>query len=370
MNPTKLSRLHGLDTLRAIAIVAVMIFHLQQFLPDAFAPVANIGWTGVDLFFVLSGYLIGSQLLKPYRAGGRLDVRSFYVRRAYRILPAYLVVVLLYLAVPQWREHELLPAAWKLLTFTANLWMNYPAELAFSHVWSLCVEEHFYLLLPWLVLWQMRRPSVRKAAALLVGVVVFGVAVRSWELLHVVRAPGLADEDVSAMFMKRIYYPTYCRLDGLVCGVALACVRVFQPGWWARVAGRGWMLLLAGLAVSAAALAMFGFTYPNPNETAGVVVGLPLLALGYTLLVAAALCSNGPLRRRLPGAGALATLAYSLYLTHKEAAHLDRLIFPWTRDNTGWAAAGVYAGSCLLVAGLLYGCVERPFLRLRDRREA
>jgi peptidoglycan/LPS O-acetylase OafA/YrhL len=367
LNSTNSSRLHGLDTLRALAIVLVMIFHLQSFLPHALEPIANIGWTGVDLFFVLSGFLIGSQLLKPYAHGEALHLTDFYLRRAYRILPTYLVVLLLYFSVPIWREHTGLAPAWKFLTFTANLFMNYPTDLAFSHAWSLCVEEHFYLILPCLILWQMRRPALWKTTTLILSVVLFGILLRRWELLHVVRAPGLSDEDTWALFMKRIYYPTYCRLDGLVSGVALACIRTFRPAWWDRVSHRGTALLAAGILVSAAALFTFKADYPSPDQIFGVLFGFPLLSLGFGLLVAAAASSAGPLRLRVPAAKTLATLAFSLYLTHKEIAHLDRTIFPWLDGNLGWRAAAVYAATCLTSAALLYTCVERPFLLLRNR---
>jgi peptidoglycan/LPS O-acetylase OafA/YrhL len=260
------NRLHGLDTLRALAIVSVIIFHLQPFLPAALDPIKRTGWMGVDLFFVLSGFLIGSQLLKPFPRNQPPKLRAFYIRRAYRILPAYLAVLLLYFTISQWREHERLPSAWKLLTFTANLRMNYPAELAFSHVWSLCVEEHFYLLLPWLILWLMRKPAAWKPTAFIAAMFLFGIAVRSWELFHVVRAPGLSDDQASALFMKRIYYPTYTRLDGLVSGATLATIRIFRPAWWARLAHRGNALLLAGLLLSGAAIWTFRGTTRPPIE--------------------------------------------------------------------------------------------------------
>lgn len=367
MHSIKPSRLHGLDTLRALAIVSVMIFHLQAFLPAALAPVEDIGWMGVDLFFVLSGFLIGSQLLKPFAAGKPLDVAGFYLRRAYRILPAYLAVLLLYYLLPVWREQPGLPSAWKFLTFTANLVMNYPAELAFSHAWSLCIEEHFYLLLPCLILWQMRRPALWKAVTLIASVVLFGMLVRSWELFHVVRAPGLTDDQVWALFMKRIYYPTYSRLDGLVAGAALAAIKTLRPAWWAKVSHRGNTLFAAGVLLSAAAVWSFHAEYPSADHPAGVVFGFPLLSLGFGLLVAAAASRNGLLRARVPGAKTAATLAFSLYLTHKQIAHLDRILFPWLQQHTGWLAAEVYAATCLACAALLYLCVERPFLLLRDR---
>jgi peptidoglycan/LPS O-acetylase OafA/YrhL len=364
-NPVKASRLHGLDTLRAVAILAVMIFHLQGRLPHALDLVVHVGWAGVDLFFVLSGFLIGSQLLEPFVCGERLRVVDFYLRRGFRILPAYLVVVALYFLVPAWREQPGLPALWKFLTFTVNLVMNYPAELAFSHASSLCVEEHFYLVLPVLVVWLMRKPSAAKTIAFFCAVVVFGVLVRSWELFHVVR--GTADGEAWPMFMKRIYYPTYCRLDGLVVGVALACLRMFRPAWWAKVARRGDWLLGGGIVISAGAFWMFRWDYPNADETVGMLFGFPLLALGFGLLVAAAVADNGVLRMKVPGAKMVALLAYSLYLTHKEIAHADRAIFSWMARSNGWRAAAVYGVTCFAFAALLYWCVERPCMILGGR---
>ena len=120
------SRFHGLDTLRAVAIVLVVLYHLsiRGLLPVALGPVAAVGWIGVDLFFVLSGFLIGSQLMKPYLAGRAPSLREFYVRRAYRILPAYLVVLGLYFFVPWWREAPGTAPLWKFLTFTMNFFAS------------------------------------------------------------------------------------------------------------------------------------------------------------------------------------------------------------------------------------------------------
>ncbi|HEY9137153.1 MAG TPA: acyltransferase, partial [Terriglobus sp.] len=111
---THVTRLHGLDTLRAIAVLAVVLYHLTIFgeLPIQLLPVTWHGWMGVDLFFVLSGYLIGRQLVKPYLRGSRPSLKEFYLRRAFRILPAYLAVVALYFVVPAWRDFPALPPLW------------------------------------------------------------------------------------------------------------------------------------------------------------------------------------------------------------------------------------------------------------------
>ncbi|MEO7030008.1 MAG: acyltransferase, partial [Acidobacteriaceae bacterium] len=260
-NEGQLLRFHGLDTLRAAAILVVMLYHLNMYslLPEALNPVASVGWAGVDLFFVLSGFLIGSQLLKPYLNGTRPSLKEFYARRAYRILPAYLTVLFLYLTVPSWREAPGPYAPWQYLTFTWNLFLlHYPHSRAFSHVWSLCVEEHFYLCLPLLLLVFMRKPAVWKTVLFVLAIVLGGVALRAWLLYHVILKP-----DASPISMMRyIYYPTYSRLDGLAIGVGLAILRSFRPSWWSRIARHGDLLLVCGVATVVGALRLCNFDYP------------------------------------------------------------------------------------------------------------
>jgi peptidoglycan/LPS O-acetylase OafA/YrhL len=367
-------RFHGLDTLRSLAILAVLVFHLLDFggdhtLPAWLEPIAQYGWIGVDLFFVLSGYLIGSQLLKPYAAGQRPGLWGFYRNRLYRILPAYLVVLAAYYWVPKWPEFAGMAPPWKYLTFTYNLFL--PAgPRTFSHVWSLCVEEHFYLLLPLIVLVLMRKPSAYKAAALIAGIFLFGIAIRGFFVFHTLQPLDRAGEPWGNFYMTRIYYPTYSRLDGLVAGVALAVVRIFRPVWWQRIARRGHALTLAAVGLVALAIWMTHDRYASATGVAAVgdVIGFPILALGLACLVASSISNNGLLSRwKIPGAQLVATLAYALYLTSKALIHIVNLCFPRLHGASmlGWLA--VYAAFCLITAGALHLCVERPFLLLRDR---
>jgi peptidoglycan/LPS O-acetylase OafA/YrhL len=100
----------------------------------------------------------------------------------------------------------------------------------------------------------------------------------------------------------------------------------------------------------------------------GTVIGFPALSLGLGLLVASALSTNGLLSRvKVPGAKLIATLAYSLYLTHKELIHLVNLCIPAIAQAHVFLWLVVYVASCLIVAAALYLCVERPFLIVRDR---
>jgi peptidoglycan/LPS O-acetylase OafA/YrhL len=359
-------RLAGLDTLRALAIVVVMIFHLQWRLPGGFKPIGRFGWMGVDLFFVLSGYLIGSQLLKPLRNGRDVSLMGFYRKRAYRILPVYLVVLALYVFWPRWREETGISPLWEYLTFTENFFVDYWNNQAFSHVWSLCVEEHFYLLLPMIVLVLARKPAVWKTAGVLAFFVALGLGMRSYEYFHLLLPMGRGAEQFSTDYIECIYYPTYTRLDGLLAGVALALMRTFRPAWWINILGRANWLLLGGLGLMVCVLWIFTDRF----GPVGTVIGFPMMAIAMAMLVAAGSDTRSWFGRlRVPGAKLVAMLAFSLYLTHKEVAHLDELYFPGVTGTANWRSVLLIAASCLTVATAFYFAVERPFLALRDRRE-
>ena len=349
------ARLHGLDTLRGLAILAVVLFHVSYALPEVLWPVIQFGWMGVDLFFVLSGFLIGSQLLREHLSTGHIAIAGFYRRRAFRILPAYFVVLTLYRSVPQWREFPGLAPWWKFASFTENLLFR-PQQRAFSHVWSLCVEEHFYLVLPLLALWLLRRPSSRRTVFVIATIFLGGIALRAWATY------------LGADYYSRIYYPTWMRLDGLLAGVVLALLRTYRPVCWRWLSERGHITLLTGLALVIPVMFLFR---DGGSETAfrtGEIVGFPLLSIGLGFLVSSAMSNRGLLARwRIPGAEPLALLAFSLYLSHKAVVHVIRLLLPAWTEARDLRAAGIYAAACLLAAILLYLAVERPFLRLRDR---
>jgi peptidoglycan/LPS O-acetylase OafA/YrhL len=347
----------GLDLLRALAVLWVVLYHLASYgiaLPGA----VDHGWMGVDLFFVLSGYLIGGQLLRPYAAGGRPSWRRFLLRRALRVLPAYLAVLAIYAAVPAVRESPGLRPLWQFFTFTVNLVPD-SGRLAFSHAWSLCVEEHFYLLLPPIVWLLARYPGARRTALFALAVFAGGMLLRGWlwqqdvgPYLGVSGADGFL-----ARFVALIYNPTYARLDGLLVGVMLAAVRAFRPGWWAWMRQRGSMLMVAGLAILALAMQF------KLDSHAGVVLVFPLVAVGFGCLLVAA-SERG---WRVPGAAFVAAIAFSLYLSHKAVFHVLRAQCGDALTGSDTLAFGVYMAAALVVATLLYLTVERPFLRLRDR---
>ena len=359
----------GLDLVRASAIVWVTIYHAMTFdlVPEADRWTVGFGWMGVDLFFVLSGFLIGGQLLEPWASGERPHYERFLARRLLRTLPAYAVVVALYFAVPGVREREAIQPLWQFVTFTENLLIDLSTPRSFSHVWSLCVEEHFYLVFPAGIALLAVRPSMRTTTGLFAAVVLFGMTVRGalW-LTQVAEAPfdARADADWRA-YLSWIYYPTWSRLDGLVAGVAAATIRLFRPHWWRRLTTHGNRSMACGCVGIGLSIVMF------QNQIAGflpTVLGFPLLAASMALVVCAASEPTSFVGRRpIAGAGVLAASAYSVYLVQKIAFHLVAANVVPSFGSTGilrLVVALVVVGS---LGASLHWLVERPFLRLRDR---
>ncbi|MBB5862057.1 acyltransferase family protein [Xanthomonas arboricola] len=359
-------RYPALDLLRGIAIVWVMLFH--SFVVGGLGPdwawLSRYGWMGVDLFFVLSGFLIGTQVLRPLARGQRLDFKEFYLRRAFRILPAFLLVLVIYMAWPDFRESPGLAPWWMFVTFTLNLFVDYGRDAAFSHAWSLCVEEHFYLVFPLLATLLLRRPSATRFGVLCVLVVVAGIALRAGIWWHNTALDSAGVGLQRNWFIEDIYYPTWNRLDGLLAGVVLAVLKVFRPMTWQRLQQHGNAILCAGVAILALALWLFR----ERTGLLGNAVGWPVLSLGLALLVLAGTASSGVLGGlRVPGAAWLAAISYSLYLTHKAVFHLTQGWFGPALEGRGVLAFAVYGLVAVLGGALLHYAAERPFLQLRDR---
>ncbi|MBO9706801.1 MAG: acyltransferase [Caulobacter sp.] len=351
-------RMVGPDILRAVAILLVMTQHLPK--PAAAGVLGAIkpyGWMGVDVFFVLSGFLIGGQLLRPVARGETPSLGGFWASRAFRILPAYLLVLGFYLWLPGFTDGEGMRPAWRYLTFTMNWGLDYSKTGTFTSAWSLCVEEWFYLTLPLLVLGLRRYRTPAPALVLALALLLGGAALRYglWHDLAALPPSG-------PLFLKTIYYPTWTRLDGLLLGVLLAAARIYRPALWAKVCPPPVAAAL-GLAAIAGTLALIGDTGIT-LPLAGVVLVYPLFSLGCALLLSA-LVDLEPWMTRLrpPGVAFVARLAYSLYLVHKPIYHLlnDTLYL------TGWSGWATYFGGAFAGAIALHYLVERPFLRLRDR---
>jgi peptidoglycan/LPS O-acetylase OafA/YrhL len=362
MNQSPTHRLHGLDTLRALAILLVFANHYVNFVTHqpTLGFVGEIGWAGVDLFFALSGYLIGNQIFAGLRQG-TFALPVFYARRLLRTLPNYYVVLALYAFWPVFSAGSAHAPWWQYLTFTLNF--DLKPGTRFSHSWSLCVEEQFYMALPALALLVAACGRWRRHLGwLLIGAgFVAGMLLRAhaWDMA---RPP----QGGNALFYRTIYYSTLCRFDELVAGVALALLRNCHAGLWARLTAWGNWTLALGAALVAVAFKLFLVNHFGRAET---IYGYPLLALGFGLLVLAALSPGSLLYRwRVPGAASLALWSYAIYLVHKQLC----IVLAPALAPLGVKAEDPAGVLLLLLASvwagwLLYLLVETPFMRLRER---
>jgi peptidoglycan/LPS O-acetylase OafA/YrhL len=200
-------------------------------------------------------------------------------------------------------------------------------------------------------------------------VLVLGIGIRSCLWLHdVAKTPfSLSAEPDWRPYVRLIYYPTWSRLDGLLAGIAIAAVKIFRPARWDRLVARPNLLLLAGVAGIGGSTFLFGGQIAPflPSAT-----GFPLLAASIALVVAAASTDRALIGRyRVPGATALATGAYSLYLSQKIAYHAVGAALAPRLGATGYARFTLAVAAALAAGAALYWAVERPFLKLRDRLE-
>jgi len=326
--------------------------------------VGAFGWTGVDLFFVLSGFLISRQLFRSIAATGTFSLRTFYWKRALRILPAYLVVLGAYFCFPVMHEREALPSLVRFVTFTQNFGLDLRTSGTFSHAWSLCIEEQFYLILPLVLLGLLAIRAGRRAAWLLPALFALGLVARA--LVYEAKlAPIEGDESFAVAWYQWIYYPTWSRLDGLLVGIAIAAIHEFRPALRTKMLAHGERFFVL-------AIVLWGVSWwrcADADSLVSSVLSFPAISIVYGLLVLAALSPSSNLARTGSQiTRSIATLSYALYLSHKASIHVTQAALV----RAGLAANGSSMFVCcvlasILVALALHLAVERPCLRWRDR---
>jgi peptidoglycan/LPS O-acetylase OafA/YrhL len=301
-------RLAGLDGLRALAIVAVLVFHLDPtWLPG--------GFLGVDVFFVVSGFLITTLLVRERVAGGRIDLPGFWSRRARRLLPALVVCVPAAVLLARLSEGDLLVGIERQVlgafTFTSN-WLEIGAGTDYfaatspqllMNLWSLAVEEQFYLLWPLAVLGLLaltRRPEVRAASAL-------GLAVLSAALMALRLDPDSP---------TRVYYGTDTHVMGLMLGAALAFAYAAPHRAWTTST---WWAEHRRQVAAVALVTLLGLMALGGEDSALTFRGGILLAsVATTALVLVVVERPGRLRAllELPPARWVGARSYGIYLWH------------------------------------------------------
>jgi peptidoglycan/LPS O-acetylase OafA/YrhL len=328
----------GLDGLRGLAIVAVLVYH---FTPS----VLPGGFLGVDVFFVVSGFLITTLLLRELHDRGRMDLPGFWLRRARRLVPALVVVVVVSVAAPPvgggGRRVGRGPPTLGALTFSTN-WLEIAAgasyfsataPLLFVNFWSLAVEEQFYLLWPFgLVLTVALARSTRSRLG-----VVLGLAFASALAMAVIFVPG---QDAS-----RVYYGTDTHSFSLMFGVALALAWAGPERAWLHTA---WWRRWRGLCVTVALAVLLLLMATLNDLSSWTFRGGIVLGAAATVVLIAGLLEQGSPWRSLMGLRPLTWLgrrSYGIYLWHWPVLMMAFALFP--------VAPGTWASAVLLTSALL-----------------
>lgn len=311
----------ALDAIRGIAVILVMAYHSgATSLPG--------GFLGVDVFFVLSGYLITPLLLEQHERTGRIELLRFYANRAARLYPTLLAMLAAFaLFAPYvWPDHPvwhvILPGLY--LTDYSIPLLGVPEQM--RHTWSLSVEEHFYLAWPLLLPFVAR---ARRPLLVLGGAYAIATAWRLW--------------NAHELGWALAYYRFDTRLSGLVAGAALA---FWRPAVTSPLVGFLGLALVSGAATAA-----------HSRDVASL--GWPLLAaeLGAVIMVAAA--AHGRFMAWAPLAY-VGRLSYGLYVWH--TVLLQAMIAVRPDLGTGWAALPAFA-----LAAACYHGLDVPVARLRKR---
>lgn len=347
----------GLDGIRALAIIGVLIYH---FTPTALPG----GFLGVDVFFVLSGFLITTLLLRDVADHGRIRLGDFWLRRARRLLPALVVVVVVSIGTARLVGGDLLVAigrqALGALTFSTN-WLEINAGASYFHhtspqlfvnFWSLAVEEQFYLLWPLLLGVLLAVTSTTRQRLIFA----LGVTAASALAMALLYTPG---EDAT-----RVYYGTDTHVFALMLGVALAFAWASRQRAWLRTtAWQRWR----GLAVTAALVVLVALMRTLSDASAWTFRGGILLAcLATVVLIAGLLESPGPWRRVMQVAPLvwLGRRSYGIYLWHWPVVTIMAAVFPFA-DGTPRGALVLLAALAITfaVAETSYRLIEMPVRR-------
>lgn len=331
-------RIYYLDVLRALAIMLVFTGHtVLSYGSPSYIAGLEFGGTGVDLFFLLSGWLIGSQLFSEQQKTSNIDIKRFWVRRWMRTMPAYFAV--LFVTLTQlYLTKDSVSNPLPYFFFVQNYF--YPLDY-FSISWSLSVEEQFYLFI----------------APFIVCIHRFDKHKQSYILIILLLLPSL----FRALGLFNNLNETHVRWDCCLMGVLLAHTCFKHPILWSSAK----KLIKPALAIGVFTYITFFYfrwyppfdTYQDPSKL--------LLACIFALMVFYAV--NTPVLRKPFGYQIImhiSTRSYSFYLLHPEALALSKRFLAEYNFILYYCVA---LGVSLLLSEILYRCVELPFIAMRDK---
>jgi peptidoglycan/LPS O-acetylase OafA/YrhL len=344
-------RRQSLDFLRAVAVLLVLFRHAPEAgmlscrLTDM---LVTGGWIGVDLFFVLSGYLVSGLIWQELDRTGRFDAWRFLIRRGLKIYPAFYVMLLtsiaMFLIRPGYvRLESVLAEAFFVQNYFVGLW---------NHTWSLAVEEHFYLLLAGLICVCVRigkNPQIKVLIACLVCI-----------FLCV-----FARVNLSTPYSHETHlFPTHLRIDALAFGVLLQMMLRYAPSMTITA-----LTPRIALVVLALALSLWAFFVPLGSAQWVSSIGFSMLSVSAFALIYALLGWQSFERQRIVSAlSAIGVYSYSIYLWHIPLNHLVRGVIKrvWSGVSLEFYFCAYFVVA--VIGGIVLGkLVELPFLRLRDK---
>ena len=333
----------ALDGLRGVAILLVMLSH-------AHAPLFDGAFYGVDLFFVLSGYLITTLLLQELQRNGRLDYWRFYRRRLWRLTPALALFLLAYcvFAPMLWPElRDIYSDALLSLLYLADYGIAFfdnPGTLL--HMWSLSVEEHFYLAWPPLLVILARFVPRGRLWQATLGLLALAWA---WRVLWVLQGQQFYE----------VFFRFDTRATGLLAGSLLAALLLERPAWFEALRRQlthfMWLVLAVPLLMAQA--------WDDMNT---LLWGMTVVECAAAVLLLAVLRRDGAVYEMLSARVlvVLGKLSYGIYLWHYPVVRYLRADLPWP------AVVALTLAISTALAALSYYTVERWALRQRDARRA
>jgi peptidoglycan/LPS O-acetylase OafA/YrhL len=343
----------GLDILRFLAVILVIARHL--YLPSnthfVLKNLAAGGWVGVDLFFVLSGFLVSSILFREYQKHGSVDLKRFFIRRAFKIYPQFWILLAFTLIL---RELHQLSFSWQQLLGEILFLQNYLGGL-WNHTWSLAVEEHFYIGLGILIICLISKNSVNPFRHIPIIFLSIGTTCLSFRVLNLFLHPNYAHDTY--------LFHTHIRIDSLMFGVLISYLWNFHELENKLSKFPSYIFMATGVLLLSPA-----FLFELETNKWISVAGVILFYLGAGCLLIAALrykSTNSLGLRVIAGLGAA---SYPIYLWHMPVATWGYMLI---KKIIGLDTYFLYLLNALIGAfvfgWLLNRLIETPILSIRDR---
>ncbi len=354
-NQHKTRYMPGLDGLRAVAVIAVIIYHLNP-------QILSGGFLGVDTFFVISGFLITSLLLHEYHETGRIDLKNFWIRRFKRLIPAVvflLMVLVSYMAIFHLERLAAIKADFiAALIYLANWWfiiedVSYFEALEanpLKHLWSLAIEEQFYII--WPVVLLLLLVFVKRMGR--IWLITFGISIVSLILMIFLSAP-LEDN-------SRVYFGTDTRAHSLLIGVLFAYI--FPPFRLKKEIDAGSKVVLNLVGFITLGILIYLFTLVSSSQYWIYVGGLYGIAVITSLLIAASVHPSTFFANKLLGNPLFVFIgkrSYSLYLWHYPIIVLSNTYFVAGQVPIYMIVIQVIL--TFAMAEVSYQFIEQPFRR-------